>query len=106
MLSDAAMGTTLSVCATVFFSYWFLWVGVSPFVDRSHFTQRFFPPTEYGIAIPVVIVSLLFVVGLTTSALHVIGQTGMTEELRRKRDQMLHDIQSSAAAAGSTTART
>jgi dolichol phosphate-mannose biosynthesis regulatory protein len=98
MISDAAIGKLLHTVNTLFFVYWLLWVAVTPFVDVSHFTQNFFPPREYGIAIPVVLVSVLVVVAITVSSVHIIRRTGLTDEVRKRRIAQLEAIAAAARA--------
>ncbi|CUG90777.1 dolichol phosphate-mannose biosynthesis regulatory protein (DPM2), putative [Bodo saltans] len=85
MIADATIGKVLHTLNTLFFVYWILWVAVTPFVDTSHVTQRLFPPREYGLAIPVLMVTVLGVVAITVSSVHIIRNTGLTDEVRKRR---------------------
>lgn len=87
MIGDATIGKVLHALNSLFFVYWILWVAVTPFVDASHFTQRFFPPREYGLAIPVIMVSVLFVVAITVSSVHIIRSTGLNDQVRKRREE-------------------
>ncbi|RUP45378.1 hypothetical protein BC936DRAFT_148252 [Jimgerdemannia flammicorona] len=58
---DRAVGATLLVTSIVIFVYYTTWALIMPFVDEGHPLHDLFPPREYAIRIPVVL--LLF--GLT-----------------------------------------
>ena len=73
---DCTVGNVAHVANTAMFLYYFLWICVSPFIDASHFTQRWFPPREYGILIPAVLVSVVVVVSLTVASVHILLRTG------------------------------
>jgi dolichyl-phosphate mannosyltransferase polypeptide 2 regulatory subunit len=73
VLYDATIGNALHLVNTAGFVYYILWVGLTPFVDSSHFSQRFFLPREYGVALAAVFLSLIILVAVTSSALHIIG---------------------------------
>jgi dolichol phosphate-mannose biosynthesis regulatory protein len=87
MIADATIGKVLHTINTLFFVYWILWVAVTPFVDTSHVTQRLFPPREYGLAIPVLMVTVLVVVAITVSSVHIIRNSGLTEQVRKRREE-------------------
>ncbi|ETV80032.1 hypothetical protein H257_07215 [Aphanomyces astaci] len=59
--SDQRAGAILLAVSVVSYVYYFLWVIISPFVDKDHIVQSFFPERYYAIAIP----SVLLVVFLT-----------------------------------------
>ena len=71
VLYDATIGNALHTINTAGFVYYILWVGLTPFVDSSHFSQRFFPPREYGVALAAVFLSLIILVAVTCSSLSI-----------------------------------
>ncbi len=71
VLYDATIGNVLHVLNTAVFVYYILWVGLTPFVDTSHFSQRFFLPREYGVALAAVYLSLIILVAVTSASLHI-----------------------------------
>ncbi|KAF9375234.1 hypothetical protein CPB97_011588 [Podila verticillata] len=58
---DKVVGASLLTFSTVVFVYYTLWAIVMPFVDETYFLHAYFPPREYAIRIPCV----LLVFGLT-----------------------------------------
>ncbi|KZZ95914.1 dolichol phosphate-mannose biosynthesis regulatory protein [Moelleriella libera RCEF 2490] len=46
------------VAASVVFTYYTIWTLLMPFVDDDHPLQSFFPPREWAIRIPVILVLL------------------------------------------------
>ncbi|KAF0700589.1 Aste57867_8925 [Aphanomyces stellatus] len=59
--SDQSTGALLLTVSVVSYIYYILWVIITPFVDKDHVVQSFFPERYYAIAIP----SILLVVFLT-----------------------------------------
>ncbi|KAI7884373.1 dolichol phosphate-mannose biosynthesis regulatory [Lichtheimia hyalospora FSU 10163] len=59
--TDKAVGAVAFFSAIAIFVYYTLWSLVMPFVDEDHPLQNYFPPWEYAIRIPLVIL----IVGLT-----------------------------------------
>ncbi|CDH56566.1 predicted protein [Lichtheimia corymbifera JMRC:FSU:9682] len=59
--TDKAVGAIAFFSAIAIFVYYTLWSLVMPFVDEDHPLQNYFPPWEYAIRIPLVIL----IVGLT-----------------------------------------
>ena len=72
VLYDRTIGSVLHAINTILFVYYTAWVVVTPFVDATHFTQAVFPPREYGILIPAVLIMLLLTVSLTVASVHII----------------------------------
>jgi hypothetical protein len=68
VLYDATIGNVLHVVNTVLTVYYIAWIAVTPFVDATHFSQRLFPPREYGLVLPALAVVLFFGVSLTAAA--------------------------------------
>ncbi|KAK9763713.1 hypothetical protein K7432_009379 [Basidiobolus ranarum] len=58
---DRRLGATILAVSTIVFLYYTTWAMIMPFVDEGHSLHELFPPPEYAIRIPVVL--LLF--GLT-----------------------------------------
>lgn len=52
-LADRAIGLLLSVISLSIFTYYTFWVIILPFVETDHFVNKYFPPQEYAILIPV-----------------------------------------------------
>jgi dolichyl-phosphate mannosyltransferase polypeptide 2 regulatory subunit len=67
---DATIGNVLHALNTAALLYYVAWIAVTPFVDATHFSQRLFPPREYGLVLPAVAVVLFFGVALTAAAYH------------------------------------
>ncbi|KAI9493898.1 dolichol phosphate-mannose biosynthesis regulatory, partial [Zychaea mexicana] len=59
--TDKAAGAVAFLSAVAIFIYYTLWSLVMPFVDEDHPLQNYFPPWEYAIRIPLI----LLIVGLT-----------------------------------------
>ncbi|KAG2225819.1 dolichol phosphate-mannose biosynthesis regulatory [Phascolomyces articulosus] len=59
--TDKAVGAVAFFSAVAIFIYYTLWSLVMPFVDEDHPLQNYFPPWEYAIRIPLI----LLIVGLT-----------------------------------------
>lgn len=72
VIYDAQIGNALHLINTLGFAYYICWVGVTPFVDSSHFTQQYFPHRELGIAAAAVFLSGLVVVAITVASLHIL----------------------------------
>ena len=66
-ISDRAIGNLLHLGTSAFLVYYLIWVVGTPFVDDDHPFQNFFPPKEYGVAFPAVVLGLIFT-SLTTVA--------------------------------------
>ncbi len=67
VLSDSSIGNILHITCTILLVYYLVWVLGTPFVDIDHPFQNFFPPKEYGVAIPAVVLGTAFTF-LTTVA--------------------------------------
>ncbi|KAI1313641.1 dolichol phosphate-mannose biosynthesis regulatory protein [Xylaria venustula] len=52
------VGLAMLVAATVVFSYYSIWTLAMPFVDLDHPLHSFFPPREWAIRIPVILILL------------------------------------------------
>ncbi|OQR81680.1 hypothetical protein THRCLA_23314, partial [Thraustotheca clavata] len=59
--SDQTVGAIVLAISVPTFAYYTLWVLITPFVDKDHVVQSFFPDRHYAIAIP----AILFVIFLT-----------------------------------------
>ena len=62
MFEDNVIGSLLCAINGLAFVFFFLWVLVSPFVDRTHSFQNFFPPREIallGVAVATILIWLL-----------------------------------------------
>lgn len=57
---DKLVGTGMLAVATVVFTYYSIWTFLIPFVDQSHPIAGFFPPREWAVRIP----ALLLVLGV------------------------------------------
>lgn len=66
---DRTIGNGLHLLNTALFLYYLFWILVTPFIDADHLTQRFFPPREYGVAIPAIIVVTFFTVACIVASL-------------------------------------
>jgi len=71
MLWDSQIGTGIALVQTAAFLYYFAWTMVTPFVDRTHFTQAYFPPREYGLLVPAGMVIIFFTVTFGVAAWHI-----------------------------------
>lgn len=57
---DALVGLAMLGIATAVFCYYSVWVLILPFVDETHFIARYFPPREWAIWLP----AMLLVAGV------------------------------------------
>ncbi|KAK1781717.1 dolichol phosphate-mannose biosynthesis regulatory [Copromyces sp. CBS 386.78] len=55
---DKLVGLAMLVAATFVFLYYTIWTLLMPFVDSDHPLQNVFPPREWAIRIPVVLIIL------------------------------------------------
>ncbi|KAK2072238.1 hypothetical protein P8C59_006608 [Phyllachora maydis] len=55
---DQLVGLAMLVAASVVFVYYTIWTLLMPFVDSDHPLQSFFPPREWAIRIPVILILL------------------------------------------------
>ncbi|QUC19757.1 uncharacterized protein UV8b_03998 [Ustilaginoidea virens] len=55
---DKLVGLAMLVAASVVFLYYTVWTLLMPFVDDDHPLQNLFPPREWAIRIPVILVLL------------------------------------------------
>ncbi|BFZ56920.1 Dolichol phosphate-mannose biosynthesis regulatory protein [Savitreella phatthalungensis] len=53
---DKFIGLLMLLIATAVFAYYTAWVLVMPFVDQGHPLHELFPPREWAIRIPVVLI--------------------------------------------------
>eukprot|EP00742_Colponemidia_sp_Colp-10_P030937 GILJ01040209.1.p1 GENE.GILJ01040209.1~~GILJ01040209.1.p1 ORF type:complete len:175 (-),score=22.50 GILJ01040209.1:1-525(-) len=80
MIYDAVYGKIFHAASLAFFTYYFIWIAVTPFIDTTHFSQRIFPPLEYGLLIPSLFLMLLATLVYSLVAYHLIMRTGMKEK--------------------------
>ncbi|RNF22239.1 putative dolichol phosphate-mannose biosynthesis regulatory protein [Trypanosoma conorhini] len=80
MLYDRTIAKFLLAITTAFYAYYVLWIGVTPFIDPSHFTQRLFPPREYGLLLAAVVMTSGLGLAMTAASVHTIRQTGTEGE--------------------------
>ncbi|GLD95485.1 hypothetical protein PINS_up004162 [Pythium insidiosum] len=80
-LSDKLVGSVLLLISVVVYVYYTAWVIVTPFVDQHHPFQRFFLPYQYAIAIPAILLVLLF-----TGAASFIGMVMIRSKNAKKKD--------------------
>jgi dolichyl-phosphate mannosyltransferase polypeptide 2 regulatory subunit len=101
---DRTIGNGLMVLNLIFFVYYTFWIMVSPFIDTHHFTQVVFPPREYGLVIPAVIISLFFLVALGSAAVVFIvsgGGGGVTGAV--KNTPLVMQLPAGVGATGNAT---
>ncbi|KEG09141.1 hypothetical protein DQ04_05731030 [Trypanosoma grayi] len=82
MLYDRAIAKVLLVLTTALYVYYILWIGVTPFIDPSHFTQRLFPPREYGLLLAAAVMTVGLGLSMTVASVHTIRRTGMRDEVQ------------------------
>ncbi|CCW65888.1 unnamed protein product [Phytomonas sp. EM1] len=82
MISDRAIGSIGFVVSTAFFLYYIAWIGIMPHVDRSHFTQDFFPPCEYGLLLASLVMVSGIGLSITLASVHTILRSGYHSSLR------------------------
>jgi hypothetical protein len=70
IIYDRTIGNVLHAINTVIVAYFVVWILVTPFIDSAHFTQGLFPPREYGLVVPAVLVTTFFGTALTVTAYH------------------------------------
>ena len=68
LVTDRTIGNVGHVVCTAAYAYYVVWVLITPFVDATHPFQTLFPPREYALALPAVLLSLLVAVLLTVAA--------------------------------------
>ncbi|EAN88007.1 hypothetical protein C3747_112g140 [Trypanosoma cruzi] len=88
MLYDRTIAKALLALTTSLYVYYVLWIGVTPFIDPSHFTQHLFPPREYGLLLASVVMTVGLGLALTVASVHTILRTGMEEEEQGERGRV------------------
>ena len=73
IISDQAIGNALHTVLTLGLAWYLVWMLAMPFVDHDHAFHRFFPPWEYGVAAPALLLGLLCTVLLTVAAVAIAG---------------------------------
>ncbi|CAD7702989.1 unnamed protein product, partial [Ostreobium quekettii] len=53
-MEDSARGKALLAVGTAAFTYYTIWLLLTPFVEDQHFLRRVFPPRRYAVVVPVV----------------------------------------------------
>ena len=81
-LTDAQLGTVVQTSAIGAFAYYVVWMVVTPFVNCDHFLQQYFPPKEYGVVAPCVILCVVLAVSYT-----VYGISSMFESSKRDKTE-------------------
>lgn len=66
-ISDRTIGNALHTAVTCGLIYYLAWMLLTPFVDHDHAFQQLFPPKEYGVVVPALLL-LTLVTGLLTVA--------------------------------------
>ncbi|KAK9366309.1 dolichol phosphate-mannose biosynthesis regulatory [Lipomyces kononenkoae] len=79
------MGHGIFIFATFSFLYYTIWTLIMPFVDTTHPFHSFFPPREWAIRLPVMI--LLLAGGIIGSFLGIVMVRSNTPR-RPKRQQL------------------
>lgn len=79
MRSDRSIGICMIIILTAMLAYFIAWIAVSPFVDASHFTQKAFPPREYGLFISATVMAAGLSISMTVASIHTIRRTGLVE---------------------------
>ncbi|KAI8391470.1 dolichol phosphate-mannose biosynthesis regulatory [Radiomyces spectabilis] len=59
--ADKTVGAVAFFSAVTIFTYYTIWALLMPFVDEGHPLHNYFPPWEYAIRVPLIIL----IVGLT-----------------------------------------
>jgi len=54
-MQDRTMGMLLLLISTTVFSYYTLWALLMPFVDEGHVLHAYFPPREYAVKAPALV---------------------------------------------------
>ncbi|RHW70616.1 dolichol phosphate-mannose biosynthesis regulatory protein (DPM2) [Trypanosoma brucei equiperdum] len=76
MLYDRSIARVFIVLTTLLYVYYVVWIGVTPFIVSSHFTQNFFPPREYGIFVAAAVMTLMLGVTVTLASVRTILWAG------------------------------
>ncbi|TMW69589.1 hypothetical protein Poli38472_001745 [Pythium oligandrum] len=79
--SDKLVGTVLLLISIAVYVYYTVWVILTPFIDQDHAIQRFFLPYHYAIAIPALLIVLLF-----SGAATFIGLVMIRSKNKKKKD--------------------
>ncbi|KAK9363636.1 dolichol phosphate-mannose biosynthesis regulatory [Lipomyces starkeyi] len=77
------MGHGIFFLATFVFLYYTIWTLIMPFVDTTHPIQNIFPPREWAIRIPVMI--LLLAAGIIGSFLGIVMVRSTTPRAIRQQ---------------------
>ncbi|KAK9314470.1 dolichol phosphate-mannose biosynthesis regulatory [Lipomyces starkeyi] len=77
------MGHGIFFLATFVFLYYTIWTLIMPFVDTTHPIQNIFPPREWAIRIPVMI--LLLAAGIIGSFLGIVMVRSTTPRTIRQQ---------------------
>ncbi|KAG0260714.1 hypothetical protein DFQ27_003411 [Actinomortierella ambigua] len=77
---DKVVGASLLIFSTTVFVYYTLWAIVMPFVDESYYLHSYFPPREYAIRVPCVILVLGLTVILSFLSMVMIKSKKRTEK--------------------------
>jgi dolichyl-phosphate mannosyltransferase polypeptide 2 regulatory subunit len=97
---DATIGNALHTLNIVAVGYYVVWILVTPYIDPSHVVHRMFPPKEYGLLIPAVLVTIFASVSLTLASLFVMREGDENPELSGHGID-LNNTPSSSGAGGS-----
>ena len=81
-LADAQIGTIVQSSAVGAFAYYVAWMVVTPFVNSDHSLQQYFPPREYGVIAPCVILCVVLAVSYT-----VFGISSIFESSKRDKTE-------------------
>ncbi|TFK42559.1 dolichol phosphate-mannose biosynthesis regulatory [Crucibulum laeve] len=83
-VSDKALGGSMLLAAAVVFSYYTTWAIFLPFIDPSSQIYNYFPPREWAVRLPAVVL----VVGLSAIGVFV-GLTIMKENRKKAQKARL-----------------
>ncbi|KDO26995.1 hypothetical protein SPRG_07708 [Saprolegnia parasitica CBS 223.65] len=78
--SDQTVGAILLAISVSTFAYYTLWVIITPFVDKDHVVQGFFPDRHYAIAIPAILLVIFLTICSTFIGLVMIKSKHTKEE--------------------------
>ncbi|CCI48615.1 unnamed protein product [Albugo candida] len=63
--SDRTAGMLVLSITSFLYSYYTIWVILTPFIDSDHPVQRLFAPYHFALVLPAIVLVLLFTIAVT-----------------------------------------
>jgi len=80
-VSDKIVGLLFLGISLFVFSYYTIWVFITPFFEHHYITEEFFPPREWAIIVPII----LIIIGITAVA-SFISYVLITDKRKKKQN--------------------